>query len=150
MLEKDREDLAKEVFFGLNIVDNVNLIEDDESIEDVEHRVVQYPREYYVLEVEKAVGLMHLGLDGLVSKLDYLMILGIIPKKITVVRLQAGKVGIVCGCDQPRNKRALKTVDIHSIKPTMSVKMSSRRTYSKTPWSFKSTRPCEKTMQRRL
>ena len=80
------------------------MIEDDKRVEDVERWVVKYPRQDDVLEVLKAICLVHLNTDGRLPKLDDLAVMHIIIEKLAVARLVVREIGVVCGRDGVRKR----------------------------------------------
>lgn len=92
---EEGEEFAEEGGVGLQVLDDVDLVEEDEGVEDGESRVVEDAGEDYVFEVLQAPGVAYLAQDDGIFDGDYFLVAGAVVEVLAVVCLVGGEVWVV-------------------------------------------------------
>ena len=93
---KDLEKRAQEIRGGMQMIDDVDLIVEDETVQNGKSRIVQDPRKNHVLEIKKTIGPVDLVADVLILNRNNFFELGRVGKILTVVRTMRGEVRVIC------------------------------------------------------
>lgn len=92
---EEGEEFAEEGGVGLQVLDDVDLVEEDEGVEDGEGWVVEDAGEDYVFEVLQAPGVAYLAQDDGILDGDYFLVAGAVVEVLAVVCLVSGEVRVV-------------------------------------------------------
>ena len=89
------EEIVEEVPVGLQVLDNIDLVEEDERVQHRKRRVIQNPGQDHILEVLQAICLVDLAVYLFVLDLDDLLEPPLVAQPLAMVRLVCREVRVV-------------------------------------------------------